>query len=64
MTTKRKYVSIDDIQKEYLGISKKKIRCLVKKYLPVTVIGGRIFADREALEQLLADPDRDYLPLD
>ena len=61
---KRKYVNIDDIQREYLPVSKKRIRSLVKKYLNSKVIGGRIYADREELERLLADPDREYLPLD
>ena len=53
---------MDDIQKEYLPLSKKRIRTLVKQYLPVKTIGGRIFVDRQQLEDLLAD-DRDYLPL-
>ena len=61
---KRKYVNIDDIQREYLPVSKKRIRSLVKKYLNSKVIGGRINTDREELERLLADPDREYLPLD
>lgn len=56
-------MSIDDIQHEFLPVSKKKIRALVKQYLPVKIIGGRIFTERDALERLLADPDREYLPL-
>ena len=35
-------MSIDDIQKEYLPVSKKKIRAFVKKYLNFKLIGGRI----------------------
>jgi len=62
--TKRKYVSVDDIQREYLPISKKRIRAFVRIYLPMKLIGSRIFTDREALEQLLADPDRILFPLD
>ncbi len=61
---KRKYINIDEIQKQYLPVSKKRIRLLVKKYLNSKVIGGRIYTDREELERLLADPDREYLPLD
>ena len=61
---KRKYISIDDIQKEYLPIGKKRIRALVKKYLQVKTIGNRMYIDREALEKLLSDPDIEYLPLD
>lgn len=64
MQAKRKYLNIDEIQKEYLPVSKKRIRCLVKKYLNSKVIGGHIYTDREELERLLADPDREYLPLD
>ena len=64
MTLTRKYLNIDDIQKEYLPVSTKKIRSLVKKYLPVKMIGGRLFVSRYDLEQLLSDPDREALPLD
>lgn len=56
-------MSIDDIQKEYLPVSKKRIRIFVKKYLPVKLIGGRIYVERAGLERLLADPDREKLPL-
>ena len=51
--TVRKYLSIDDIQKEYLPISKKRLRVLVKKYLETKIIGNRIFVERNELEQLL-----------
>lgn len=60
---RRKYISIDDIQKEYLPVGKKKIRALVKKYLQVKTIGNRMYVDREALEKLLSDPNVEYLPL-
>lgn len=56
-------MNIDDIQKEYLPVSKKRIRCFVKKYLTHKVIGGRIFVDREVLEEILNDPDREILSL-
>lgn len=61
---KRKYVSIDEIQKEYLPVGKKVLRKFVKKYLPVKLIGGRLYVERDALEQILADPDREHLPLE
>lgn len=51
----RKYVSIDEIQKEYLPISKKKIRAVVKDRLLYTVIGKRMYVDRQALETMLAE---------
>ena len=64
MESQRKYLSVNDIQKEYLPVSKKRIRSFVQQYLPVKRIGGRLFTDRAALEQLLADPDRESFPLD
>ena len=36
---------------------------LVKKYLPVKYIGGRIYVERDALDRLLSDPDRDIFSL-
>lgn len=59
----RKYITINEIQKEYLPVSKKRIRTFVKKYLNVKMIGNRIFIDRESLEALLASPDRTKFPL-
>ena len=61
---KRKYLSIEDIQKEYLPVSKKRIRVFVQKYMPINRIGGRIFVDRDILEALLSDPEREAFPLD
>ena len=49
----RKYLTIDDIQKEYLPISKKRLRMFVKKYLETKTIGNRIFVERAELERLL-----------
>ena len=59
----RKYLSIDDIQKEFLPVSKKKIRSFANKYLNAKMIGGRLYVERESLEKLLADPQRNSLPL-
>ena len=59
----RKYVTIDEIQKEYLPVSKKRIRIFVKKYLNAKIIGNRIFIDRERLEYLLDSPDHKNFPL-
>ena len=60
---KRQYITISDIQNEYLPISKKKIRVLVKKYLPTRMLGNRIFVDRQKLEELLASEDGQRLDL-
>ena len=56
-------LTIDNIQKEFLPISKKKIRTLVKKHLPVKCIGGHIYVERAALENLISDPDREFFSL-
>ena len=60
---KRQYVTITEIQEEYLPISKKKIRVLVKRYLPTRMLGNRIFVDRQKLEELLASEDGQKLEL-
>ena len=60
---KRQYITISDIQNEHLPISKKKIRVLVKKYLPTRMLGNRIFVDRQKLEELLASEDGQRLDL-
>ena len=63
---KRRFISVDDIYQMYLPLSKKRIRWLLKRYLPdkTKIIGGRIYTDRDAFERLLADPGRMYLPLE
>lgn len=52
MATKieRRYLSVKEIQKEYLPISVKKIREFIKKNTTVTTIGGRIYVLRYELE--------------
>ncbi|MBE6911121.1 MAG: helix-turn-helix domain-containing protein [Ruminococcaceae bacterium] len=60
---KRKYLTITEVQNEYLPVSKKKIRSLAKRYLSVKMIGGRMFISREELEELLTDDDNAILPL-
>ena len=60
---KRQYLTISEIQDEYLPISKKKIRILVKKYLPTSMLGNRIFVDRAKLEELLSSEDGQRLDL-
>lgn len=59
----RKYLTIDDIQKEYLPVSKKRIRALVKQYLNVKIIGGRIFVERSQLENLLSSTEQNSFPI-
>ncbi len=56
MATKieRRYLSVKEIQKEYLPISVKKIREFVKKNTTVTTIGGRMYVPREQFENALS----------
>ena len=63
-STERKYLTISDIQREYLPISKKKIREFVKEHLYVKLIGGRIYVEREALEALLSSGKSQLCSLD
>jgi hypothetical protein len=60
----RKYLNITEIQKEYLPISKKKIREFVKEHLNVRLIGGRIYVERTALEALLSSGKSQRVSLD
>ena len=60
----RKYLAISDIQREYLPISKKKIREFVKEHLYVKMIGGRIYVERAALETLLSSGKSERCSLD
>ena len=59
----RKYLTIDEIHKEYLPVSKKRIRALVKQYLNVKTIGGRIFVERSQLENLLSSTEQNSFPI-
>lgn len=61
---KSKLVGITEIRKQYVNLSPKRIRRFVKLYLDVKYIGNRIFVERDKLESLLSDPDRDRFPLD
>lgn len=47
---KRAYMSVDDIEREFLPMSKKKIREFIVNNLRYTKIGGRIYVPRKELE--------------
>lgn len=66
MTEKRKteWVDICEITSSYLPISKRKARKFVDLYLTVKRVGNRIYVQRNQLERLLSDPDRESFPLD
>ena len=53
VAVKRAYLSIEEISREYLPMSKKKIRQIVTKNLPHRKIGGRIYVARDAIEEWL-----------
>ena len=57
------WVSIEALTKYYLPISKRKARKFVALYLTPKRIGNRIYVERQQLERLLSDPDRETLPL-
>ena len=57
-------VGISEIVECYLPVSKRKARQFVSLYMDVKRIGNRMYVDREKLEQLLADPDREHFPLE
>lgn len=56
-------VGISEITRCYLPVSKKKARRFVSLYLDSKRIGNRIYVDRQQLEQLLGDPNREKFPL-
>lgn len=60
---KTAWVDICEIVRAYLPISKRKARKFVDLYLSPKRVGNRIYVERTQLEQLLADPDREYFPL-
>jgi hypothetical protein len=62
--SKRKYLTIGDIQKKYLPISSKKLRAWIKENLPIKHIGRRIYVERAALETFLSSEDGNSYPLD
>ena len=62
--TERKFLTIDDIQREYLPISHKKLRAWVKENLPVKYIGRRIYVERAKLEAFLSNKENRGYPMD
>lgn len=56
-------VGITEITELYLPVSKRKARRFVSLYLEPKRIGNQIFVDRNKLEKLLTDPNRDAFPL-
>ena len=66
MTTERnnsKLVGITEITEHYLPVSKRKARKFVSLYMETKRIGNKIFVERERLEALLSDPERERFPL-
>lgn len=63
VTNRSKLVSIRQIKEEYLPLSTKRVRTFVKTYLDPKRIGNRLYVERNKLEALLSDPDRERFPL-
>lgn len=63
MEQNRAMVDISEITQRYLPVSRRKARKFVSLYLEPKRIGNRIYVDREQLEQLLSDPNREKFPL-
>ena len=57
------WVDISEITKDYLPVSRRKARKFVSLYLDPKRIGNRIYVDRQQLEALLNDPNREKFPL-
>ena len=62
-TNRSKLVSIRQIREQYLPLSTKRVRSFVKTYLDPKRIGNRLYVERDKLEALLSDPDRERSPL-
>ena len=56
-------VGITEITQRYLPVSKRKARKFVSLYMDPKRIGNRIYVEREKLEALLHDENRDEFPL-
>ena len=54
-------VDVNEIQRLYLPVSKKRIRKLISTYLRTIRVGNKLFVEREELENFLKDPDRDCI---
>ena len=57
------WVGISEIQEKYLPLSKRRVRKFIALYLEPKRFGHRIYVEREKLEALLSDPDRERFPL-
>ena len=54
-------VDVNEIQRLYLPVSKKRIRKPISTYLRTIRVGNKLFVERKQLEAFLKDPDRDYI---
>jgi len=56
-------VDISDVIKYYLPVSRRKAIKFVTLYLGTKKIGNRLYVNRNKLEELLRDPNREDFPL-
>ena len=54
--SKPRYLTIDDIQRDFLPISKKRIRKIVNEHIHTIRVGNKILVDRNHLENFLENP--------
>ena len=54
-------IDIDTVQREYLQLSKKKIRNIANTYLRTIRCGNKILIDRMELEKFIKDSECDHL---
>lgn len=52
---------VNEIQRLYLPVSKKRMRKMISTYLRTVRVGNKLFVEREELENFLKDPDRDCI---
>lgn len=50
------FLTIEDIQHNYLPISKKRIRKIVNEHIHTIRVGNKILVDRKHLEKFLENP--------
>ena len=54
-------IDVETVQREYLPLSKKKIRNIATTYLRIIRCGNKLLIDRMELEKFIKDPERDHL---
>ena len=61
--TKSAWVDISELSTAYFPMSRRKARKFAYTYLTPVRVGNRIYVERQQLESLLNDPNRENFPL-